>query len=64
MAGNLYMAHRCGFTKNVLSNTLAMAGFDVAAKVRPQQYDLWALGIKASVPNIERLKQLCAIYFP
>ena len=64
MAGNLYMAHRCGFTKNVLANTLAMAGFDVAAKARSQQYDLWAVGIKSSVPNTERLKQLCAIYFP
>ena len=41
--GNLYMAHRCGFTSNVLSATFNAAGFDAAVKARPQCFDLWVL---------------------
>jgi SAM-dependent methyltransferase len=42
--GNLYMAHRCGFTRDVLVGTLQQAGFaQVAARQRPQVFDLWAL---------------------
>lgn len=45
--GNLYMAHRCGFTEKVLVGTLQAAGFaQVASVTRPQMFDLWALGTK------------------
>ncbi len=41
-AGNLYMAHRCGFTLNVLLATLQSAGFaKVVGYSRPQNFDLW-----------------------
>lgn len=40
--GNLYMAHRCGFTSKVLAATLQNAGFSSLVKVRPEHYDLWA----------------------
>lgn len=42
--GNLYMAHRCGFTQKVLAATLRGAGFPVvASKARPEVFDLWAV---------------------
>ena len=63
-AGNLYMAHRCGFTKKVLASTLSAAGFDVGVKARPANYDLWAVGLKPLADNTDRLKQLCEVYFP
>lgn len=42
--GNLFMAHRCGFTQKVLVGSLQAAGFKmVASKARPAQFDLWAI---------------------
>ncbi|MBF0303794.1 MAG: methyltransferase domain-containing protein [Desulfamplus sp.] len=43
--GNLFMAHKCGFTQKVLTGTLQSAGFVmIATKRRPHPfYDLWAL---------------------
>jgi predicted SAM-dependent methyltransferase len=47
--GNLYMAHRCGFTQKVLAATLQASGFkSVASKKRAKPYfDLWALATKS-----------------
>lgn len=43
-AGNLYMAHRCGFTEKVLVGSLSAAGFSqIASLTRPAAFDLWAL---------------------
>lgn len=51
-AGNLYMAHRCGFTEKVLAGTLQAAGFQqVASLTRPQAFDLWALATKETWPD-------------
>jgi poly-beta-hydroxyalkanoate depolymerase len=63
--GNLYMAHRCGFTQKVLSGTLQAAGFAaVAAKRREHPYyDLWALGTKAALDEAA-LRALAAGHFP
>lgn len=56
--GNLYMAHRCGFTKDVLRATLQQAGFSsVGTLARPQFFDLWAFASKQSL-NQEQLTQL------
>jgi predicted SAM-dependent methyltransferase len=46
--GNLFMAHRCGFTEKVLRATLLSAGFaSVATMVRAEPFfDLWALASK------------------
>lgn len=63
-AGNLYMAHRCGFTKKVLAYTLAQAGFSAAVKSRPTFFDLWAVALKGSVAESDRLEQLCSLYLP
>ena len=43
-AGNLFMAHRCGFTEKVLVGTLQEAGFQrIASRTRAESFDLWAL---------------------
>jgi len=50
--GNLYMAHRCGFTEKVLVGSLLAAGFqEVASLTRPQAFDLWALATKEKWPR-------------
>ena len=62
--GNLYMAHRCGFTEKVLTGTLYSAGFSIVASVsRPNAFDLWALASK-SERSEEEMIQLCAQHFP
>jgi hypothetical protein len=51
--GNLYMAHRCGFTQKVLIATLQAGGFkQVASMKRGYPYfDLWALASKAQLED-------------
>lgn len=45
--GNLYMAHRCGFTRDVLQGTLKNAGVQsVLTFARSQVFDLWAFASK------------------
>ena len=63
-AGNLYMAHRCGFTSKVLASTLSLAGFDNGVKARPEVFDLWAVALKSSGNHPDRLQQLCSMYLP
>jgi predicted SAM-dependent methyltransferase len=42
--GNRYMAHKCGFTQKVLTETLLAARFkSVASSCIPQNFVLWAL---------------------
>ena len=62
--GNLYMAHRCGFTQKVLTGTLQAAGFAaVVAKRRGHPYyDLWALGTASAMPEPE-LRELALAHF-
>ena len=44
--GNLYMAHRCGFTVRALVGLLNEMGFaNVAGRRRPAHLDLWALAM-------------------
>jgi hypothetical protein len=47
-AGNLHMAHRCGFTRRVLADVLRAAGFAAVASIaRPAPlFDLWAVATK------------------
>ena len=60
--GNLYMAHRCGFTAKVLAGTLKAAGFSSAVKARSQHFDLWAVG--SVDQNHEWLLQRAQELFP
>lgn len=62
--GNLYMSHRCGFTKKALISTLQAAGFKgVAAMERASHFDLWALASKESL-NDNQLIELAKTHFP
>lgn len=61
--GNLYMAHRCGFTEDVLRGTLLGAGFvSVGTLARPDHFDLWAVASKSTLTE-DGIKQLGAKYF-
>jgi len=57
--GNLYMAHRCGFTQKVLGATLQANGFTSVATIsRGHPYfDLWAVASKEERPE-EQMKAL------
>lgn len=63
--GNLFMAHRCGFTQKVLVGALKAAGFaTVAARRRGHPfYDLWALATMAPMGE-EALRALALAHFP
>jgi hypothetical protein len=64
-SGNLYMAHRCGFTQTVLDATLRTAGFaTVATMARGAPYfDLWALASVGSRTEA-LMRELAAVHFP
>lgn len=63
-AGNLYMAHKCGFTKKVLTGILGSAGFKITASIdRPQYFDLWAIASK-SVRGNDEMRILAIQHFP
>jgi len=63
--GNLYMAHRCGFTQKVLTGTLQAAGLAMVAASRRGHpaYDLWALATVAPMAEAE-LRALALAHFP
>ena len=63
--GNLYMAHRCGFTNKVLIGTLRSCGFaSVAAASRGHPFlDLWAVASKSELSH-EDLRKLAGEHFP
>ena len=64
MQGNLYMAHRCGFTQKVLIATLQATGFkSVASKVRSEHFDLWAVASKSELGE-DNLRGLATDHFP
>jgi hypothetical protein len=46
--GNHYMAHRTGFTSNLLGKVLLNAGFSEVRVHEGQRWDLWAL---ATLPD-------------
>ncbi len=63
--GNLFMAHRCGFTKKVLAGTLQVYGFACTASIRRENpgYDIWAVATKQMVDETT-LRTLVAAHFP
>ena len=62
--GNLFMAHRCGFTEKVLSGTLQSSGFKRVASMKrgAPYFDLWALATKEDL-NEEELLSLAKNHF-
>lgn len=63
--GNHYMAHHCGFTLKVLSQTLHANGFASVAAARREApfFDLWALASKKSLEG-DDLWALARQHFP
>ena len=64
--GDLYMAHRCGFTRKVLHATLKAAGFgSVVTFARSHQpyFDLWALATQLEQAP-DKLRALASQHFP
>ena len=64
--GNLYMAHRCGFTQRVLDGTLRSCGFQAVATMARGQaphFDLFALASK-SARNEDEMRQMAGLHFP
>lgn len=62
-AGNLFMAHRCGFTLKVLMGVLRQAGFAaVAGLARPAKFDLWVVA-SVAVRSEEVIKALLLSQF-
>jgi SAM-dependent methyltransferase len=64
-AGNLFMAHHCGFTKKVLTATLLGCGFAsiVSCRRSAPAFDLWALASKSPIAESE-LRPLAKAHFP
>lgn len=63
-AGNLFMAHRSGFTKTTLLDSLISAGFqNAAAKRRFNHFDLWAIASKTDIGE-NNLARLVESHFP
>jgi SAM-dependent methyltransferase len=64
--GNLYMAHRCGFTRSVLDGNLTECGFRSVgslARGRSPFFDLWAVASKEPRSEAE-MRSLAAVHFP
>lgn len=63
--GNLYMAHRCGFTQKVLGVTMQASGFKKSATMkRPAPFfDLWVVATKTEMLD-EDVLVLAKLHFP
>jgi hypothetical protein len=62
--GQLYMAHKCGFTNQTLLQVLERAGFGSVGVVRrPTAFDLWAIASKCERTKAEMLA-LANEHFP
>ena len=63
--GNLYMAHRCGFTEKVLTGTLRDAGFSKMASSKRGSpfFDLWIVGTKSPVDE-GTIRKIAISHFP
>lgn len=62
--GNLFMAHRTGFTHRTLWQLLTDAGFaSVIVRQRTSHFDLWAAATRAPVSD-DQLRALAQAHFP
>jgi SAM-dependent methyltransferase len=62
--GEVYMAHKTGFTRRSLDQSLSGAGFaSIATMQRAAAFELWAIAAKARQPP-ERMQALVRAHFP
>jgi hypothetical protein len=60
----VFMAHRCGFTLQVLADTLQACGFPRTAGIaRPEAFDLWVVASKAALSDVE-IRALAVLHLP
>lgn len=62
-AGNLFMAHRYGFTEASMAEHFIAAGFVRTATVRTATYDIWAIAVKQLVAD-QDLDRLARTFLP
>ncbi len=65
MQGNLFMAHRCGFTQRALAGTIKEAGFPSIGSIKRGYpfYDLFAVASKVGLSDSE-IRALAQAHFP
>jgi len=65
MRGNLFMAHRCGFTQRALAGTIREAGFVGIGSIRRGKpfYDLFAVASKLDLSDAQ-IRDLARAHFP
>lgn len=62
--GNVFMAHKCGFTYSVLNSCFYEAGFiKTFGGTRPAAFDLWLVAFKSDVTDEDATKQ-ATIFLP
>jgi SAM-dependent methyltransferase len=62
--GNLFMAHRCGFTQRTLMEAARQSGFKIGHSLqRPKTFDLWLLAFKSEVP-VDQLIEQVRVFLP
>ncbi len=62
--GNVFMAHKCGFTQKALISVLHQSGFiQVISKTRPLEFDIWALA-SCKEWDSEKIKSTAKKLFP
>lgn len=62
--GNLYMAHKCGFTYTALGAAFLGAKFkQIFGGRRPAHFDLWLIAFKADASQ-EQAKEMATIFLP
>ena len=62
--GNIFMAHKCGFTYSVLCNSFYEAGFiKTFGGIRPDAFDLWLIAFKSDIAD-EEIKNQATLFLP
>lgn len=62
--GNLFMAHRYGFTQRTLMDAARDAGFKIGHSLqRPSAFDLWLLAFKSEI-SMDQLMQRARVFLP
>jgi hypothetical protein len=62
--GNLYMAHKCGFTYSSLTLTFLQMGFQsIIGARRPQNFDLWIAAFKSETSE-SKMREIAPSFFP
>ena len=62
--GNVFMAHKCGFTYQTLVGAFNQAGFEsICGGSRPHKFDLWLVASKKT-RSVEELQMLASEFLP